>query len=160
MAPDSSTTETETVLPVLCWAWAGAAAAKSNPSATTHPFVRQRLMEASFKCVGPNFRLAGRRAIPQRGPELPPSRALDDRFSLSRDGCGRAQGGQELPVDAPEAAVGEDHDPVPVAQLAGEVGDDVVHGPDEPRVLASRLHGLHEVVFGEPLALRHLARQV
>src|SRR5687768_2729410 len=44
MAPDSSTTEPATVLPVLCWAWAGAADAISIPSAITHPLVRQRLM--------------------------------------------------------------------------------------------------------------------
>ena len=51
--------EPDTVLPVLCWAWAGTAAARSTPSATTHPCVRQRLIGVLLELsVGP-VRLRG-----------------------------------------------------------------------------------------------------
>src|SRR6266487_1401716 len=157
----SSTTEPETVLPALGWARAGPADARNTPSATTHPFVRQRLMGVLLELsVGRALGCVGRRAIPQGDPALPPSRALDERFSLSGQADGSAEGGQELAVDAPEPAVREDHHAVTLPQLAREMGHDGVHRADEPRVLATRLHRVHEVVLGQALPFRHLARQV
>src|SRR5258707_6764629 len=144
MAPDSSTTEPETVLPAFGWARAGPADARSIPSAATPPFVRQRLMGILLELsVGRASGCVGCRAIPQGDPELPPSRSLDERFSLSREADGSAEGVQELAVNAPEPAVREDHHAVTLPQLARETGHDVVHRPDEPRVLATRLHRLH-----------------
>src|SRR3954463_15621168 len=93
-----------------------------------------------------------------RGP--PASRPAGVRFLLAGERDGRAEGGQELAVDAAEPAGREDHDAIAFLQLAREVGDDLVHGGDEASVQAPALHALHEVVLGKTLALRHLAREM
>src|SRR5438477_2176022 len=155
MPPDSSTTVPETVPPPFGWAAAGTAMSIA-PSARTHPVAGQRLIGSSLMAWGSAPRSRGGRPIPQPASDCQTWR----RGELASEGRGRGQGGEQLAVDAAEAAVGEDDDAIALAQVAGQARHDVVDGGDEQGVLAAPAHGADEVGLGEPLALRDLPREV